>query len=224
MNMSFRKTPLVNDCYYHIFSRSIARFTVFSNTDDFLRIKEILNLYRFKDFNYKFCKFLDLNVILQQSIIERLERESPVLIEIVAYCIMPTHIHLVLKQVADGGISKFMSNILNSYTRHFNIRHHRKGPLWEGHFDNVLVKTDEQMFHLTRYLHLNATSAGIVKKPEDWLWSSYLEYIKPGIKGLCNFDFLEIAPAKYKKFVNDRKAYQRELALIKSMLIDGYTG
>ncbi len=222
--MSFRKTPLAKDHYYHIFSRSIAGFTVFNNNDDFLRIKEILNLYRFIDFNHKFCKFITLSQTLQSSIIEHLKKESPVLVEIAAYCIMPTHIHLILKQAADCGISKFMSNILNSYTRYFNVRHHRKGPLWEGHFDNVLVKTDDQMLHLTRYLHLNSTSAGIVDNPEDWPWSSYLEYIKPENKSFCNFEFLEIKPLKYKKFVNDRKSYQRELAIIKSLLIDNYTG
>jgi putative transposase len=79
---------------------------------------------------------------------------------------MPTHIHLVLRQLKDGGISKFMSNILNSYSRYFNIKHNRKGPLWEGRFRKVLVGSDEQLLHLTRYVHLNPVTACLVDKPK----------------------------------------------------------
>ena len=70
-----------------------------------------------------------------------------------------------------------MRRLLNSYTRYFNEKIKRKGPLWEGRFKKVLVNSDEQLLHLTRYVHLNPVSAGIVEKPEDWPCSSYREYI-----------------------------------------------
>jgi len=139
---------------------------------------------------------------------------------------MPTHIHLVLKQVVDNGISKFMAKVLNSYSRYFNCRHHRKGHLFEGKFKNVLVKDDEQMLHLTRYFHLNPTTAGLVKKPEDWFHSSYSEYIgKNKEDSICDFkEIISIKPAQYRKFVHDRIDYQKKLSLIKHLLIDDYSG
>ncbi len=223
--MNTRKTQLTNDQHYHIFNRSIAKFVIFNNDDDYLRMKEMLNLYRFADFNYKYSKFIILDANHQSAIIHDITKKNDLLVEIVAYSLMPTHIHLVLKQVADGGITKFMGKISNSYTRYFNIKHHRKGPLWEDHFRNVLVSRDEQMLHLTRYIHLNASSAGLVENPSDWPYSSLKEYTDQDDYGFCDFkDVIDIVPAKYKKFVLDYKDYQRQISLIKTILIDDYSG
>ena len=57
---------------------------------------------------------------------------------------MPNHFHLLLKQISDNGIPKYLSLFTNSYTRYFNTKHNRKGPLWQGPFKNVLVKDDSQ--------------------------------------------------------------------------------
>ncbi len=78
---------------------------------------------------------------------------------------MPTHIHLILKQLKEDGISAYMSKILNSYTCYFNRRTKRKGPLWESRFKRVEVTSDEQLLHLTRYIHLNPVTAHIVEEP-----------------------------------------------------------
>ncbi len=223
--MNIRKYPLANGHYYHVFSRSIAKYTIFNDPQDFSRIKELLKLYRYIDFNYCYSKFSDLNPFLQQKIIQNVQLNSQVLVEIIAYTIMPTHIHLILKQVADQGISKFMSRVLNSYTRYFNSKHHRSGPLWESKFKDVEVSTDNQLLHLTRYFHLNASSAGLVQKPEDWLHSSYLEYLKIDSANLCQFDGLfDFTSEQYRKFVNDRKSYQKQISVIKNMMIDNYSG
>lgn len=224
-SMGYRKEPLATGHYYHIFTRSIAKYVVFNDQDDYGRFNELINLYRFKDFNYKYSSFLYLKTEMQEIVVNGLDKNEK-LVEIVAYCIMPTHIHLLLKQTTDDGISKYVAKILNSYTRYFNSKYHRKGPLWEGHFKNVLVNSDEQLLHLTRYIHLNPTSIGLIEKPENWMFSSYPEYIKPdSAGGLCNFeDLFNLSPSQYRKFVNDQKSYQRNLSIIKSILIDNYSG
>jgi len=220
--MNYRKDPLVNNEYYHIFSRSIAKFIVFNDAEDYSRLIELIKLYRNKDFYYKYSAFKKLNISYQKDIIDSLSNRR--LVEIVAYCVMPTHIHLILKQIEDDGISKFMSKVLNSYTRYFNTRHHRKGPLWEGHFRNVRVKVDEQLLHLTRYIHLNTTSAGLVKNPLDWQYSSLPEFLEETESKICSFTgLIDMKPIKYRKFVFDQKDYQRSLSIIKSHLIDNYS-
>ncbi|MCL5407494.1 MAG: transposase [Patescibacteria group bacterium] len=225
--MQSRKDPLVNDQYYHIFSRSIAQFKIFNNNEDYLRMLDILDLYRYIDFIYKYSNFNELTDANQQAIIANLRKDNDVLVEIIAYCLMPTHLHLLLKQITDKGIAKYMSKLLNSYARYFNIKHKRVGPLWTGRFKSIVVSSDEQLLHLTRYIHLNPTSAGLVDKLNSWEFSSYYEYIDSDIKKekICSFsDILTLSPKEYKKFVESRKSYQKELSLIKNVLIDNYTG
>jgi len=221
-----RKDPLENGEYYHIFSRSIAKFIVFNNTKEYLRIVDLLCLHQFANFKYKYSKYSDLDKEFQNSIFTSLVSSNNKLVEIAAYCIMPTHFHLILKQITDGGISKYVSRVLNSYTRYFNLIHRRTGPLWSGRFKSVLVSENDQLLHLTRYIHLNPTSAELTKKPDDWQYSSYNEYIdKQSGRNICVFEnVIDLKQKQYEKFVVDRQKYQLELSKIKQLLIDDYTG
>lgn len=220
-----RKDALVVGEIYHIFNKSIAEFNIFNNTSEFLRMLNVIRYYQTEKPLIKFSDFLrssrvqlgDVNI----SFPDRSNKEK--LVEIIAYCLMPTHIHLILKQLKEDGISIFMNRILNSYTRYFNIRHKRKGPLWEGRFKNILVTTDEQLIHITRYVHLNPVTAYLVDKPEKWLASSYREYLLEvnEMDKICKYDgILNIDQISYKDFVEDRISYQRELAKIKNLLIE----
>ncbi|MFH1093707.1 MAG: transposase [Candidatus Omnitrophota bacterium] len=206
---------------YHVFTKSIAGFKIFNDADEFLRVKEISRYYQQKKLSMKYSRFKQLQEKLDLRIktIPTDER----IVDIIAYCFMPTHIHLILKQLEDNAISMYMNNILNSYTRYFNIRHKRKGPLWEGRFKKVLVVNDEQLLHLTRYIHLNPVTSNLIKKPEQWGASSYHEYLNRHQvpERITSFeDILDIAPAEYRKFVEERKDYQQELKKIKDMLFD----
>lgn len=217
-----RKDLLVAGQVYHIFTRSIADFKIFNNDAEFSRMLRVIRYYQREKPMVKFSRYIQLEENMQDNNTEKksyLEKEK--LVEIIAYCLMPTHLHLILKQLKKNGISVFMSNILNSYTRYFNTKHKRKGPLWEGRFKNVLIEEDEYLLHLTRYIHLNPVTADLIDKPEDWLASSYREYIGENPEEICQYDdILKIEPNSYKQFVEDRISYQRELAKIKQYLFD----
>ncbi|MBM2821151.1 MAG: hypothetical protein HW405_911 [Candidatus Berkelbacteria bacterium] len=222
-----RKDLLVNGEIYHIFTRSIADYRVFNNRNEFERMRRLIKYYS-ANTKIKFSDFMALKLVNNVGFdkgYETLLQNKDQLVQIIAYCFMPTHIHLALKQIALNGISKYIKVVLDSYTRYFNSLHKRKGPLWESRFNNVLVRSDEQLLHLTRYIHLNPVTAFLVKKPEDWLFSSYKEYLSDADKNqsekMCQFiDILEIQPTLYSKFVNDRISYQRELAKIKNLLLE----
>jgi len=221
----YRKDPLLNGNLYHIYTRSIAKYVVFNDPYEYERIFELLHLCQYKDFSYRLSQFNRLTQISKNDIVENLKINNNLHVKVVAYCLMPTHIHLILQQISKNGIEKYMSKILNGYSRYFNVKHQRTGPLWSTRFKSVLVKDDEQLLHLTRYIHLNPTSAEIIEKTEDWEYSSYKEYIDISNKLLCDFRSLSnINPKSYKKFVNDRKDYQKELSKIKSLIIDDYSG
>ncbi len=201
---------------YHVFTKSIAGFQIFCEDKDFQRIIELLSYYK----DNPLIRFSDYQK-LKNKFKHTLLKKTPSLIQIIAYCIMPTHIHLVLYEKRENGISDYMRRLLNSYTRYFNEKIKRKGPLWEGRFKKVLVNSDEQLLHLTRYIHLNPVSAGIVEKPEDWLYSSYREYIELEKRKICELKpFLKISKKDYKQFVEDRIDYQRSLELIKHLILE----
>lgn len=219
-----RKFTLTNNETYHIYTRSIAGFEIFRSQDLFQRFLDTVIYYNNFSRRLRYSKYVSLSPEAR----ERVDQRSSVdpVVQIIAYCIMPTHIHLALKQVKDGGISYFMKNVLDSFSRYFNTSHNRKGPLWESRFKNVLVDSDEQLLHLTRYIHLNPSSASLVSRPEDWKYSSYNEYVEEKTdKAVCIREgLLDISPIAYRSFVKRRISYQRSLSVIKHLLFDNYNG
>ncbi len=134
---------------------------------------------------------------------------------------MPNHFHFLLKQLKEGGITEFLSKLCNSYTKYFNTKYKRVGPLLQGEFKAVLVESDEQLLHLSRYIHLNPLVSYIVKNLDLYEWSSYEEYINSKSKGVCvkeNVLSFFKSPASYKQFVLDQAEYGEKLELIKHQL------
>lgn len=214
-----RKDPLHNNYLYHICTKSIAGYKVFRSEKDYSRIIEMIKFYSYDKPPIKYSLYQTLKD-KGEFVKKNLLMKEP-LISIVAYCIMPTHLHLLLVQLKDGGISIFMKNLLDSYTRYFNTKNNRKGPLWQGRFKSVLVKDNEQLLHLTRYIHLNPTSEGLVGEVGEWPFSSYHEYIGHNEFNLCEFrDYLSMDPEDYKVFVEERREYQKKLNEIKHLLLE----
>ena len=216
-----RKNVLINGGIYHVYSKSIAGYKIFHKNDYYHRMINLFKYYYIKSPRVKFSDFLVIKD--KERFIKKHFSSKDPLVQIIAYCIMPTHIHLVLKQLQDNGIPEFMGKVLNSYSRFFNLKVSRKGPLWESRFKNVQVETDVQLMHLTRYLHLNPVTAGLVEKVEEWQYSSIKEFlgkIKDG-EQVCQFNnLMEFNANEYKLFVNSQKAYQRELGKIKDFLLE----
>ncbi len=97
-------------------------------------------------------------------------------VETVAYCLMPNHYHLLVHLCTDN-LSSIMQPFSLSYTKAINKRYARVGSLFQGRFRAVHIDRNEYLLHLTRYIHLNPVTARLVPRPEDWEFSSYLEYI-----------------------------------------------
>lgn len=226
MVMMLRKQTLVKEGIYHVMNKSIAGYQIFNTPGDYERMRKMLRYFSFTSSLPKFSQFLkmkEIETVGFNNFLTQIAEGSDQHVQFIAYCFMPTHIHLVLKQLTENGISAFMGNLLNSYARFFNVKHKRQGPLWVGRFKNVLIETDEQLLHVTRYVHLNPVSAGLTTEIANWQYSSYHQYVSPENNHWprCSFsELIDLSPNEYKEFVNSYIYDQRELAIIKKLILD----
>ena len=92
-----------------------------------------------------------------------------------AFALMGNHFHLFVG-TPQPNLSSGMAHLNGSYAGHFNARHGRVGHVMQGRFKSVIVQDEGYWRELSRYVHLNPVRAGLVGRPEDWPWSSYVGY------------------------------------------------
>ncbi|MBM3211627.1 hypothetical protein FJY90_07215 [Candidatus Gottesmanbacteria bacterium] len=222
--MSGRKLIFANEEYYHIYNRGIARQPIFADKRDYERFFLTFSFYRFLLPPVKLSRLLQLPHDQREDILNAMNTKSKKLIDIISYAFMPNHFHLLLKQNIDNGISIFLSKSTNSYTRFFNLRHKRIGDLFQGVFKAVHIETDEQLIHLSRYIHLNPVASFIIKDSEliSYPWSSLLNYLdgKSSILELKSVLSHFGSPKNYKRFVFDQIEYGKKLELVKHLTIE----
>lgn len=217
-----RKTTFAIGEYYHLYNRGTEKRKIFLETRDYQRFIVLLHLA-----NNKEVVHISNQLYQGRSLMELLHIKIPErLVALGAYCLMPNHFHFLLKQVSINGISKFLSNFQNAYTRYFNAVHERTGQLFLNQFKTVRVETDEQFIHVSRYIHLNALTSYVVKDFAsliEYPWSSLSEYINPITSPICDteivLDFFKDRLA-YREFLKDQIDYQRELHKIQHLLLE----
>ncbi|MCL5675925.1 MAG: transposase [Patescibacteria group bacterium] len=224
--MPGREIPLVSNEIYHVFNRGTAGLPTFYNKRNYIRALETLFFYQSKKLPLKYSHFLKISNSQRELILQHISKEKDFLVEIISFCLMPNHFHLLLKQITDGGISKFMSNFSNSYTRYLNTSANRFGPLFQGKFKAVRIETDEQLIHVNRYLHINPYTSYVVKTREElenYPYSSLPEYLGKSRTNYCakeiildNFKSID----SYKEYIFDEIDYERELHNIKHLVLE----
>lgn len=223
--MPGRLTPLVNDQIYHVYNRGINHQPTFLDKLEYKRAKLVIDFYRFSNLPAKLSKFLTLSNDDRTRIMDHLRKENERWVDILTYCLMPNHFHLLLKQVKDKGISKFLGNLQNSYTRYFNTKNERDGSLFLDQFKAVLIKTDEQLVHVSRYIHLNPYTSYVIKDLKElfeYTWSSLSEYLK-GNPEICELETIMSLfknPKAYQDFIENQADYQRRLHKIQYLTLE----
>jgi putative transposase len=169
----------IEDGYYHIYNRGVEMRDIFLDTRDYAVFTEYLKEYlSLKDENKLFKLATAPNISLKEkakitSLLSLKNYSSE--ITLIAYCLMPNHFHLFLKQHKIDAIDRFMSSIGTRYTMYFNRRHNRVGALYQGVYKAVLMTDEAQYLHITRYIHQQALAKDI--KDEQDFPSSYPEYL-----------------------------------------------
>ncbi|OGG11018.1 hypothetical protein A2Z00_03715 [Candidatus Gottesmanbacteria bacterium RBG_13_45_10] len=165
-----------------------------------------------------------LNQEERQKILLNSNTADKRLVEIICYVFMPNHFHLLVKQTREDGIRLFVARALNSYTRYSNTKRKRVGTLFQGTFKAVRVEDDEQLIHLSRYIHLNPLVSYVVKDADflTYPWSSLPDYLQNNTMGVSTQYILSHfrSQEEYKQFVLDQVDYAKKLQDIKHLTFD----
>ena len=214
-----RKTPLVTDNIYHVFNRGVNKNEIFFSEKDYKRFLLVARHYKTKNNKFSYERSNNDPVSLVSSMDPTGINIQPKA-EILAYCFMPNHFHFLIKQLNDGGITSYMRHFMNSYAHYVNIKYKRVGPLFQGRFRSVLVESDEQLLHVSRYIHLNPLVSSLVSDLKDYLWSSYFTYVQNREDDLCNPSLILSSfkeKGDYEQFLLDQRDYARSLGKIKHL-------
>lgn len=223
--MPIRRTILANGEIYHVFNRGVNHQPIFLDKRDYPRSLEILSFYRFAKPPLRFSFFNRLPMEKKSVFWENLKKNQK-LATLFCFCLMPNHFHFLLRQEEENGISKFLANFQNSYSKYINTRHKRSGHLLQGQFKAVRIETDSQFLHTSRYIHLNPYTSYLVETVDqlkEYLWSSLPQYINNDENGICEIrDILSnfSTSEQYLQFVLDRKDYQRTLKDIEHLILE----
>ncbi len=225
--MPYRQTVLAAGEIYHVFNRGVASLPLFHSSTDYSRFIQLIDYYQFANTPTSFSSLMKLPIEEREPILDNLRKENNLQAEILVFCLMPNHYHFLLKQIAGKGLTSFMGNIQNSYAKYLNIKEHRAGPLYQSPFKAKRIETDEQLLHVSRYIHLNPSTGFVVEieKLTEYPWSSLPTYLGNTSK---SFSFVNPKlvinffknPDQYKEFVFNQAEYQRELARIKHLVIE----
>ncbi|MEK7126344.1 MAG: transposase [Patescibacteria group bacterium] len=147
--MAIRKTPFAIDEWYHCYNRGVDKRTTYEDRRDYHRFLEQLYLAN----SETPLRRDDIGTQNFEKIL-RVPR-SRALVSIGAFCLMPNHFHLVLKEVVENGITTFMQKLGTAYTMYFNKRYERTGNLFVKPFRSRHVDGDDYLQYLVNYVHCN---------------------------------------------------------------------
>ena len=215
MPSKFVVRNFAEDSYYHVFNRGVEKRDIFLEEEDYTTLQSYLFRY-LQPIEKVAEKYPDTPVRLYGK---NLSEE----VELVAYCLMPNHFHLLLKQNTKDGISKLLKQLTNAYTLYFNQKNDRVGGLMQGRFRAAGIDNESLFIHLVRYIHLNPIASGLTQDLNYYRWSSYPDYLGqtvdlPSSKSKILSYFPSVGA--FKGFHEDQIDYAKDLEKIKHLSID----
>ena len=201
--MSIKRPQFVNNEIYHVVVRSVDESLIFKDESDYYR--GIFCIYEFNTTEpIEIWKQRKKRKTIKAGKKAYIDTRNP-FVEILTFCFMPNHIHLLLRQIKKNGITDFMRKVGTGYSHYFNKKYSRKGHLFQGRFNAVHIQDNEQLKNTFVYIHVNPVSlvepswkekgvkdpSKVVKFLESYKWSSFLDYIgTANFKSVTNRDFI----------------------------------
>lgn len=209
-----RQITFSNNSYYHVYNRGVDKRDIYNTDRD--RERFLYLLYAANDIQ----PIVNLRSHYRGfASVDKDERKR--LVDIVAFCFMQNHYHLLLRQQTEKGISQFMQKLGTAYTMYFNTKYERSGVLFQGVFKAIHIDKENYLTQLSRYIHLNPVELqephwkkrGIhdhktsLSFAETYPWSSYCDYLgKRKFRHILNHSLISelfLPPKNYKSFVGE---------------------
>ena len=194
---NMRKIKFVKNHIYHIYNRGVEKRDIFESDNDKWRFLQGLFLFNNTRASINLlwqverAKGRATFKTIKDFFKDKKEERTP-LVRIMADCLMPNHFHLLIEEIQNGGISKFMHKLGLGYARYFNNKYERVGSLFQDKFKNILVDDEKYLLYLLVYINvLNPADLiepgwreegikdieAVLKFAVDYLWSTHQEYI-----------------------------------------------
>lgn len=188
---------------FHTLNRGVDKRNIFLDEQDYLRF--IHDLFEFNEQDWINTSFYSFHKSKDLRSRKKERKPRKLLVDILCFCLMPNHYHLLLTPKIENGISKFMRKLNMGYAKYFNEKNNRKGTLFESRYKSVLVKEEPHFIHLPYYIHLNPLDLvapewrerkiNNIRKAMEFLnsyrWSSHLDYLgKQNFPSVTNRNFL----------------------------------
>lgn len=163
--------------YYHLYNRGRSRLSICHNPEDFLKILSLL-----KEYSHKYQ------------------------ITIIAYCLLPNHYHILVRQDNTPRASLLPQRVFNSYSKSYNLKYNHSGTIFQGVAQVRPVQDEVYLLHLCRYIHANPIVHGLIQTIDDWHYSNYPEWVETRSGSLVDRAFVQAhfsTPTQYREFVLD---------------------
>ena len=211
-----RKVHLETGKTYHIYNRGLNNSKIFPEDVDYARF--YLAALHYKSETNKFSYERRLKSHPQKIS----QSPNPPKVEVYAYSLLPDHFHFIVKQLEDGGISYFISNLSNSYVRYLNTKVQRSGPLFQGPFKNALVAQPVELTNLARYIHLKPLLLNLTTELKSYEMSSYLSYLGRSDELINKNEVMQNFTdlGSFEMFMQNREEYGREFEKIKHLTFE----
>jgi len=199
------------DEYLHVFDRGMQKQPIFKIEADYLRFIFIILTFQgehvVKNISREIKQTVQSSTLHSFGIEEDLEKDilKNRMVELVAFSLMPNHFHLLVRELVDNGLSKYMQRVMTAYTKYFNLRHTRSGHLFQSRYKSVLINSDKQLMHVSAYIHKNPAEIGWRGKEEKYPWCSYQDYL-----GENRFRNLLVTDVVMERFRDEKRSSYKE--------------
>ncbi|MBU2219244.1 hypothetical protein KKG15_02015 [Patescibacteria group bacterium] len=198
---------------FHILNRGVEKRKIFLDEEDYLRF--VYNLYDFNDIN----NVVDSYYQRREKSLSDVRRPNNEIVDVLCWCLMPNHIHLLVQEKVNGGTSLYSKKIIGGYTKYFNDSNERSGVLFQGRSKIILIKKDKHFIHMPYYIFSNPVkliesywkekgiknSKKAIQFLENYKWSSFSD-----ITGKDNFPFIINKKLFFEFFDTNKKQFKKD--------------
>jgi putative transposase len=189
-----------NNAFFHIYNHFIENLNLFSEDQHCQKFLNLVDRYLGPR------QHTDENGMAYKKVSDK--------VDLVAFCLMPTHYHLLLYQKEDKGITELMHKLTTSFSLYVNLNNpNRRGTIYESTFKASAINDQNYLWHVSRYIHLNPTGTGVDYR--DYQWSSYVDYVNAPrytwLKRELILDSFDGHSAEYARFVEEKEVEPLEV-------------